>query len=365
MKASHEATPVFGLTKGELWPIVEEAAGTTVASFDVLMEHGQPLPHGGPTEKEIPTFAYITKSGREGRVTIFAKRITRPGPSEVQQYRFLQAHHAPIPRLYGVLLSPEGSETLFLEHVDMRWEARSHRTLNQRREFFALMARFHAIQPSKEYAAWLDQTIGTVTEELSRAEPALDLIWKHACDGELGQSLQDFCSSYHQGLRELQSLATHVTERCLRMPQGLTHTDLLIENVGRRHNGELVLLDLEWVRRGPRFFDAAGWLGRPPDRWPPSLAQSDLARHYLEEYARWGGSPPSLEAFLDDVRLMWLAENLRILNWYRDRAVDGLATSDANEDTRRARRDSLYRRLTMLLAQYRLRGTKHSALDRW
>ena len=149
------------------------------------------------------------------------------------------------------------------------------------------------------------------------------------------------------------------------MPQGLTHTDLLIENVGRRHNGELLLLDLEWVRRGPRFFDAAGWLGRPPDRWPPSLAQGKLARHYLEEYARWGGSPLSLEAFLDAVRLMWLAENLRILNWYRDRAVDGLATSDANEDTRRARRDSLYRRLTMLLAQYRLRGTKHSALDRW
>ena len=39
MKASHEATPVFGLTKGELRPIVEEAAGTAVASFDVLM-HG-------------------------------------------------------------------------------------------------------------------------------------------------------------------------------------------------------------------------------------------------------------------------------------------------------------------------------------
>lgn len=365
MKTSHEVTPVFGLTKVALWPIVEEAAGTSVASFDVLMEHGQPVPHGGPTEKEIPTFAYTARNDRDGRVTMFVKRITRPGPSEIQQYCFLQAHRAPIPRLYGTLLNPKGGEILFLEHVDMSGEARSHRTLERRREFFALIAHFHAIQPSKEYAAWLNRTIGTVTEEISRAEPALELIWEHACNGELGESLQDFCSSYRQGLHELQSLARYVAERCLQMPQGLVHTDLLIENVGRRHNGELVLLDLEWVRIGPRYFDAAGWLGRPPDRWPAGLAQGELARHYLEEYARWGGSPPTFEVFMDDVRLMWLAENLRILNWYRDRAVDGLATSDANEDTRRARRDSLYRTLTMLLAQYRLRGTKHSALDRW
>ena len=150
------------------------------------MEHGQPVPHGGPTEKEIPTFAYTTKAGREGRVTVFAKRITRPGPSEIQQYRFLEAHQAPIPRLYGVLLDPKGSETLFLEHVDMSREGRAQHTMEGRREFFALMARFHAIQPSREYATWLDRTIGTVNDELARAEPALGVIWKHACNGEMG-----------------------------------------------------------------------------------------------------------------------------------------------------------------------------------
>ena len=350
--ASHEVTPVFGLTKRELWPIVEEAAGMTVVSFDICTEHQRPEPYGYTSEKEIPTFDYVTKSGRMGSVTVFVKRFHRTGPAESQQYRFLQAHQAPIPRIYGVLLDPDEREILFLEHVDTSREARSIRAVERLREFVALMARFHAIQPSPEYKAWLEQAPWRFDVNLKSAEPALDLIWGHARKGELGQDLKDFCSSSIRRLPQLQSLARHVTHRCLQMPQGLIHTDFSTENTGRRQTGELFVLDVEWVSLGPRFFDAAELLGMPPERWRRDLSQGELTRHYLAEYARWGGSPPSLEAFLNDVRVLWLADKLRYLDFILHRALGGSAESPADDDERRTSCDSLYRTLTMLVAEY-------------
>ena len=352
VQASHEVTPLFGLTKGELWPIVEEAAGMTVASFDICTEHQRPEPYGYTSEKEIPTFAYVTKAGRAGRVTIFVKRFHRTGPAESQQYRFLQAHQAPIPRMYGALLDPDGREILFLEHLDTSREARSIRAVERLREFVALMARFHAIQPSTEYRAWLEQAPWGLHAGLTSAEPALDLIWDHARKGELGQDMKDFCSSSGRGLRQLQSLARQVMARSLQMPQGLIHTDFSTENTGRRQTGERLVLDVEWVSLGPRFFDAAELLGTPPERWRRDLSQGELTRHYLEEYARWGGSPPSLEAFLDDIRILWIADILRYLDWHLNRGLGGSAASPADDDERRACCDYLHGTLTMLLAEH-------------
>lgn len=55
-QADYQATPVFGLTKAELWPIVEEAAGEKIESFDISMGHPRPEPYGFTAEKEMPTF---------------------------------------------------------------------------------------------------------------------------------------------------------------------------------------------------------------------------------------------------------------------------------------------------------------------
>jgi hypothetical protein len=365
MSKGNDVTPVFGLTNEQLWPIVEDVAGEAVSSFEVVM--GQtPIPHAAMKEVMTPTFTYATEAGRAGRTTVFAKRCPyRPnGPSELQQYRFLNAHQAPMPRMYGVVVDCDERDVLFIEHVDKSQEALSHHSMERRREFFGLMARFHAITPSPEYRAWLEQAYWALPQELLKAESLLERTWKSARAGELGRSLQEFCSSRDSGLRQLKSLARHVVGRCLSMPRGLIHTDILsTENVGRRHSGELVVLDVEWVRLGPRCYDAGKWLGRPAERWPAGIAQAELAQHYLDEYARWGGDPPTLSMFLDDVRIMGLAEYLRDLNWYWDHGLNWLVPEEG--ERRNNLYDSLYRILTMLLAQYRMRGTKCSALERW
>jgi len=352
---SREVTPVFGLTKAELWPIIEEAVGESVVSFDVRMEDKRPEPYGFSSEKAIPSFAYVTDTGRVGSVAIFVKRFHRTGPAESQQYRFLQAHQAPIPQMYGVLFDPEGREILFVEHVHICTP------IGTLHEFLALMARFHAIQPSAEYTAWLEhRPFG-----LASAEHTMERIWEHARNGELGRPLQEFSSFSIRRLRQLQSAARQVSERALLMPRGLIHTDFSRENTGRRQPGELLVFDVEWVSIGPRFFDVAGCLGWPPQKWSPDLRHRELGRHYLDEYSRWGGSPPSLEDFFSEVRLLWLAEKLRYVGFVLDRALGGSAERPTDEEERRACCDDLYRTLTTLLAQYLLRGTNCSALIRW
>ncbi len=213
MSSGSEATPVFGQTREQLWPIVEEAAGEAVASFEISMEHDPPEPYGAAGEKEIPTFGYVTSAGRAGRITVFVKRYNRTGPAEARQYRFLVEHQAPVPRLYGVLTDPEGRETLFIEYLDA---GRAARSAAYRGDgllgFLALQARFQAIEPSPEFAAWLEDNGVAMRDRLAGAEPALQQIWEHSVNGELGHDLQDFCSSSGSALRQIRRLVRHVIE---------------------------------------------------------------------------------------------------------------------------------------------------------
>lgn len=355
---SNEVTRVFGLTRGELLPILEVAVGEAVASFDIRMEHQQPEPYGFASYKEIPTFTYATKTGHTGGITMFVKRYFRTGPAESQQYHFLLKHQAPIPQMYGVLRGPEDKEILFLEHID------TNHPIGTMRDLLAMMARFHAIRPSTEYAAWLEQAPWIFSGRFANIEPTLDRIWDHARKSELGLSLQDFCSPRHR-LRQLKSTAHYVIDRTLHMPQGLIHSDFSRENTGRRKEGELLVLDVEWVTLGPRFFDVAGKLGWPPEGWLPDLRKTELGQHYLDEYARWGATPPSIEEFFEEIRILWLADRLRYIDWNLNRGIGGDAESPVEDDERRACCDELHRTLTILLAQYLLRGTGCSVLPRW
>lgn len=345
MGSNGEVTPVFSLTKEELWPIIEEAAGTKIASFEVCMEHQPPEPYGYQAEKAIPTFAYVTETSQTGKVTAFVKRFHRTGLAESQQYCFLHSHQAPVPRMYGAILGSDEREILFLEHVEIQ------HPIGTLRELLSMMARFHAIRPSTEYSAWLEQASWRFLDRLRGAESALDLIWEHAQKGELGQELKGFCSSSVCGLSQLQSLVRQVVTKCEQMSQGLIHTDFSRENVGRRKSGELLLLDVEWVSLGPRFFDVAGWLFSPPEGSTPDPRVVELTQHYLDEYARWRGSAPSLDEFFDTLRILRLADIFRYFDWNLKRGLGGWESSPADENERKACCDHLHKIFTMLLDQ--------------
>lgn len=105
-------------------------------------------------------------------------------------------------------------------------------------------------------------------------ESLLDLIWDRARSGDLGEPMMVFCSSSVR-LRQIRSAAWQIIERTMGMPQG------------------------------------------------PNLRQRELGQHYLDEYARWGGDPPLLPVFFDEMRVLWFAGELRYLDWNLTRGLPG------------------------------------------
>ena len=342
---------VFGLGTSELRPIIETAVGEPVASFDISIENQVEGDYGFAAEKLIPTFSYVTPEGSRGRVTIFAKHSHNPNSPEPEHYRFLGLHGVPLPRLYGVLRSPKDRPILFLEYLDMSEATRATLPPEVHLEFLSLMARFNAVHPSLEYAAWLEELLQREREEGGELGEVVAVVWEHACRSDLGEALKQFCSEDMERRARLRVLADRVAAQVADMETGLVSGDFSFENTGRRQSGERVLFDVEGIGLGARFTDAAGLVGRPDDRWPPEPypPPETLAAHYLREYSRWGGTSPPLDQFLAEARVLWLHYQIGSMGF----GVSLICSdSTAFDGFRAGSRAALLQILRMLLDRY-------------
>lgn len=340
-------TAIFGLTKGQLQPIVESAAGEPVTAFEIRIEHAVRGPYGIMGEKIIPTFSYATHSGRREEVVVFAKRQYKhlPDHDEAYHYSYLQQHRAPIPRMYGARTDAEGRETIFLEYLDaIATPEPGIEFLNHGDHFLQFLttaARFNAVPLSGEYAARLTRRRMPPDggQRVVKTLSTLDSIWDHASKGQLGGDLRQFCTA--DRLTRLRTLANRLAGPMsrLRSEMGLCTTDLYPHHVGwRRDTGELLIFDLEDVKLAPRFSDVAVWLGAPDTVLPRSLPVEQLAQHYLDEYVQRGGQPVELHQLLDEARILWQDRVLNGLGWWRNEALNGPVcpeTEDSEEYRRR------------------------------
>ena len=363
-QSDNGATPIFGLTKEQLWPIVEEIAAEQVVSFDVGIERSVRGPYGAGGEKLVPTFSYVTRGGERGEAIAFAKRHYEefPGPGEAYHYLHLAHQDVAIPRMYGALRDDEGREILFLEYVDVITETREGfvADADQFSSFLAVLAHFNAIRPSSEYADLLRSGMAMWPEpweaRVADAPALLDRIWERADAGELGGALQRTCSSASGALDRLRRLAEQLLDSVKQMEVGLVHNDLGLEHVGRRRQtGDLLLFDLEDTGLTPGFYDVACWLGAPDEVEPRCAAREELAQHYLSEYTRRGGVAPPLGAFLEETHTLWMVGVLSMLHWHLHEALDEPweRTRRNDEEYRRENRQELHRQLSILLGQLR------------
>jgi aminoglycoside/choline kinase family phosphotransferase len=176
-------------------------------------------------------------------------------------------------------------------------------------------------------------------------------IWEHGFKGDLGEDLKQFCSGSQGELRKLQAFAESLMEPVSQMETGLIHSDVYPENTGwRRGKRELLILDLEWIGFGPRFYDAASLLGAPDELQPHHRKRDELARYYMERYARWGGEIAPLSEFMREISALWIAQTLGIM-WFRlARALDGQVDwTEDREQGRRFFRDGLKEELSVLM----------------
>ncbi|UCC68710.1 MAG: phosphotransferase [Armatimonadota bacterium] len=365
-----DPTSVFALTKEQLRPVVEEIAGEPVQSFDISVEHRVAGPYGVTAEKVIPTFAYTTRSGRTGRMTLFAKRPYQmlPGHGEEHHYRYLAEQGAPIPNMYGALADDQQREILFLEYLDVVTEpepcTRFLNDLEQFPKFVSLVAHFNAIRPSGEYAARLRRDIPQRPgppgwdwrQRMEDVCAYLDRIWEHGAEGDLGTALKHLCAGSEESLGRLRDLAMGLVEPVSEMETGFTHNDCYPHCTGyRRETGELLIFDLEHVGFEPRFFDIAPWLGAPDHVQSRCVPREELAQYYLEEYARCGGGSVSLDQFLEGTHILWLTYTFMMLGWYVNQALQGPTdrTKEDSEEYRRWNCEELQRQLSMLCGEVR------------
>jgi len=360
LQSDNSITPVFGLTKAQLQPIVENAVGEPVASFDISVEHQVQGYYGYSSEKVIPTFVYTTRPGRTGNITIFVKRFNEPGPREAHHYAYLEKHRAPIPRMYGSLTDAEQREMIFLEYLDCIGDIEAYRHFlddaDHLHRLLAVIARFSAIRPSDEYAAELPcSDADHISRDLTKAASNLGDIWEHACSGKLGDAMKRLCAGSQKELPRLQTLAHDLIAPTARIERGLTHGDLCVDSVAWRPDPrQLLILDLESINLGPRFYDVAEYIGAPDDVQPRCRPRRELAQYYLDEYARWGGSPVTMDQFLEEMRAQWLRGLLTMVWFPFHRALDGRVDwTEDRQEARQACRRQLYEEVSALLTQVR------------
>jgi len=352
-----QAAGVFGLSKQQLWPVVEELAGERVADFDVSVDHELAGHRGYGAQKLIPTFHYTTQSGRTGQGRSFVKWFHEARQHEAHHYQVLASLGAPLPKLYGHLPDVDGREMIFLELLDPIDDRHPFDRFVQDDDLFGrfvlLAAAFNALGPTGEYAASLRRfDHGEVDWRMRDGAEAAQELCRRSKAGELGDELAAFCAAREGELLGLGDWPARLTEEIPAMPLGLGHGDLYPDSVATRPaTGEMLMVDLEGVSHFPRFWDVARWLGPPLEVGVPDCPHDRYAAAYLAEYERCGGPRVAIEQFQAEAETLAIASALMMFPFALDRAIDGQVdwTDDCDEG-RRIYRQQLYGRLDRLLA---------------
>lgn len=317
-----EASPPFGLSETQLLPILEAVAGTPLSRSAVRVSQIAQGASGG--DKWLLTARYTAHDGATGETTLFAKRCVWKGRSEAVHYRYLAARAVPTARMYGAVRDSGGEEVIFLERLtEIGFQADSEA---EWRSMLSLLARFNACKVAPDYAPHLHpyEQVGQVGRGAwfigLNADPA---------DEQVAADLEA-CDTRQEDRPALQQAARTLFAQVAAQPRGLLHQDFLPGNVGwRGEREEMVVFDLHKNALGPRFADVAPYLALPD--WSDSEAflegtgsdggsrREGLTRHYLDEYARYGGPAVSPATFCEETTALSWMHKVSALGWLIER----------------------------------------------
>ena len=306
----------FGLNETHLLAVLESVAGEPLA--DLAVASSVTNPNYGETR--LVTFRYALQSGQIGEVTVFVKKCVWKGKPEAVHYRYLAANNVPTPRLYGAAQNADGVEVVFLEAVNLI--GFQDHSATEWREMLSLLAQFNACPVTPEYASHLH-----TYEQVGQIEPNVWVLGLPA-KPDVPQIEADLrvAGVPEPELPRLVQAAVGVFAQVDAQSRGLLHQDFLPGNFGWRGDPkEIVIFDLHKNSLGPRFADAAPYLGTPDwaglDRSEDGLQthREALTQHYLEEYARFSGVWVPPETFQAEVSALFWAHKVTTLQWMTER----------------------------------------------
>ncbi len=313
----------FALDESQLLPLLESAVGSSLVGFTILLPESK-HPHG--SDKQLADFRCLSPNGSVVGKSIFVKKCIWKGKSEAVHYRYLGAAGVPTPCLYAAVHNAAGDEVIFLEpvtstgfdeHSEAEW-----------REMLSLLARFNACAISSDYAPHLHpyEQVGLLDETLWLTGLSAQLN-----EAELESGLRA-CGVSEQDFLPLTQAAFQLFAEVAAQPKGLLHQDFHPDNFGWRGKHEqMVVFDLHKNSLGPRFADVVPYLALPDwsghkaflDAAEDSITRREkLTRHYLDQYARFGGEEVSPETFHHETSALFWAHKVTALGWLAERKQD-------------------------------------------
>jgi hypothetical protein len=353
---------LFEFTENQLLPIVDSIARTPVQDFSVRLEHNKASLNGICGEYLVPTIVCRTQAGESLEFTLFVRRRndTEPGWLQAPHYSFLGKTGVPIPRLFGVLDDSQGREVLFLELLDEVTisDDAFYRDTDAITQFLAIAGRLNGVKPTTDYAAQVGRAMAErkgYTRNWNTWLPwsihVLHRIEEYAGKHLLGEQLERFCLSRRAEIQTLKRIALDLIHIVPGFPIGLVHGDFHPQNTGwRKKPRELVVFDFEDIMLETRFYDVALVLGGPETEDKRRARQLDLAALYLDAYSQAGGTVPALEEFLREMSIVWFARKLNLWEHLPKDLRGPHYLPGETGDVRKARLDSLYQNLSMLVS---------------
>ena len=340
---------VLGLDNSVLREVAAHASGRSIASVSSDVEPLEWSTYGCFTgDKVILKLSYETTDGDSGETAVYVKRQLRdPGYKETAHYQYLNSNGMPVPRFYSSHLDEEQLEVLFLENATPNRDG--NRMLKDRENYHAFLsiaARVNALTPEGQYRESLFY-FGP-EGSIERGKRTISEVWKFAANGQLGNALKQLCTSENKNA--LLAMADSLSEVVPAMRRGYTIDDFTPVKIGWRNGtGEMLACDLRTTGLGPRFADAAFWIGCPDWAQKAGYKRKELADYYFTQYLAAGGEEVPLETLLTEAHALWQVGVLGGLNWWHDHALTGIEASEEEDKGRGMCRERLETDLTNLL----------------
>lgn len=254
--------------------------------------------HQGGTGSALLTLRYRDADGHDLHRTVFVKQIEERSRREAARYRFLADRGVPVAQLLAAVDRADAEVIIveFLPTIGINPEEAD--------ELLGLAAMLNALPD--------------IPETLFATQPGID---QDAFDGLVAEALARLSRSYPAvdpaGWLDAYRRAV---EPFHRLPTALTHGEFAPQQMGRTHDGELVLFDLETATQRPRFADVAAVL-RTLSVYT-ARAEPELFATYLRRLETSGGAaldPANVWPELLLTRLVVMVESLPWLTTSNDR----------------------------------------------
>lgn len=332
--------------------VAEKACGRSVACVQGEVQPFDWPIYGCGGEKAKLKLSYQNADGGSGEKEVYVKRQEGdPGYKETPHYRYLNSMQMPVPRFYSSHLDGDGMEVLFLEHVRPNRDGkRILKSPENCHAFLSIAARVNALSPRGQYGE--DLFYFGQERSIDRGKCTVRALWESAASGRLGNGLRNLCTAGNKN--GLLAMAESLRKILPAMARGYAINDLAPVVIGWRHDtGEMLVCELRTTGLGPRFVDAAPWIGCPEHAQKAGYRRKELADHYFTEYLAAGGREVPFGELLAETHALWQAGILAGLNWWYDHALTGIESFRDEDKGRGMCRKRLERDLADLLESLR------------